>query len=313
MRVLINIMVSIKKTISIATLVILIGIFTYYILKHAKEFKVLLGVSPLIILTLISLFLLIGLGNGLINRCVLEPFNIYLSFKEWFGLAMTTGFYNLITPFKGGMLSKAAYLKNEHKFSYTHFLSSMIGVYVIQYWVVSLVGIFTAMIIYLEYKVLSILVLIVFLVIFVILSTIIFFKIKFPTHKNKIIDKIFEIGNGWNAIKNNKRIVSIAILVISSQVIMFVITNILLYKSIGVNVSISQASFLVTIGLVAGIVSITPGNLGVSEAVSVLSALVLGITPTESLSAAILNRVISMIVLFILGPIFSYKLIKKKK
>ena len=86
----------------------------------------------------------------------------------------------------------------------------------------------------------------------------------------------------------------------------------IIYTAIGIKLTVVQALFLVTISSLAGLVSITPGNLGFAEAVSVLSALVLGISPVQSLSASIVNRAISTIIFFILGPIFSYILLRKK-
>jgi uncharacterized membrane protein YbhN (UPF0104 family) len=70
--------------------------------------------------------------------------------------------------------------------------------------------------------------------------------------------------------------------------------------------------FMSTIGIVAILIQITPSGLGISEAVAVFSGLIIGITPAQSLSVAILSRVVQMIVLFTLGPYYSYKLMKKE-
>ena len=53
-----------------------------------------------------------------------------------------------------------------------------------------------------------------------------------------------------------------------------------------------------------------PALFKILEAIVVFSALTIGITPVESLSTVLLGRAIQMFVLFILGPIFSYILIK---
>ncbi|MFH1289831.1 MAG: hypothetical protein ABIH92_00305, partial [Nanoarchaeota archaeon] len=58
------------------------------------------------------------------------------------------------------------------------------------------------------------------------------------------------------------------------------------------------------------VIGLTPGNLGVQEAIIVFSAATIGITPAESLSAALLGRAVSLVVLFVLGPIFSYMLVR---
>ncbi len=300
-----------KKIVSLGMLALLSVLFIYYIINNADDFRILAKIKPIYIFGLLGIFILNTMCNGLINKYLLEPFNVYLSFKEWFGLAVTTSFYNIITPFRGGALSKAAYLKKKHRFSYMRFISSMIGVYVIQFWIISLVGLLTIFIVAFKYHAFSWIILLLFLGLFSMLTGVIFFKIRLPSHKNKIIDKIFEIGNGWNLIREKKKILIISSIIILVQIILGALNSILLYSAVGVKINILQAIFLTTIGMVAGLASITPGNLGISEAVGVLSALVLGITPTQSLSAGILGRVVTVITLFILGPIFSYKLIKK--
>jgi len=83
------------------------------------------------------------------------------------------------------------------------------------------------------------------------------------------------------------------------------------FKVFGMDLSISAAIFLAAMGSLSLLISITPGGLGISEAIIVFSASTLGITPIQSLSAALAGRLVSVIVLFILGPIFSYLLIKR--
>jgi uncharacterized protein (TIRG00374 family) len=67
---------------------------------------------------------------------------------------------------------------------------------------------------------------------------------------------------------------------------------------------------LTAIGVLGILVAITPAGLGIQEAITVFSALTIGIGATEALSAALLGRAISLVVLFILGPIFSHYLLR---
>ena len=131
---------SIKTIISLTTLIIIISLFAYYIYAHFSEFKELSFENPSLVLPLIALSLINSLLGGIILKYLMEPFNINLKFKEWFGLSVITTFYNTITPFRGGMIAKAVYLKNKHKFSYTNFLATISGIYVINFFAESLVG-----------------------------------------------------------------------------------------------------------------------------------------------------------------------------
>jgi uncharacterized membrane protein YbhN (UPF0104 family) len=81
----------------------------------------------------------------------------------------------------------------------------------------------------------------------------------------------------------------------------------------GITVSYYSCLLLVSIGIFGLIIAVTPAGLGISEAILVFSAATIGITPTESLSVALLGRAVSFVVLFVLGPIFSYLLVKNKR
>ena len=302
-----------KKTLSLTILIVIIAFFIYYIYNNFNSFKTLEFQNPWLLIPLVFITLFSLLLYGFVYKIMLEPFSIKLKLKEWFGLICANNFYNLITPFRGGMIARAVYLKKKYQFSYTNFLSTMVGFYAIQYWIFSFLGIVSLILIYLKFNIFNIIPLIIFLVLFLPLSLIIFFKFQFPKSKYKILNKFFEIGNSWNTIKGNKKIILTSILVVSCIAIFNLISTIILYHFVGINLLVSQALFLITISAVIGMAQITPGNLGIGEVVTVLSALVLGISPPQSLTVAIISRLVSTIILFILGPMFSYILLKKQK
>ena len=82
------------------------------------------------------------------------------------------------------------------------------------------------------------------------------------------------------------------------------------FRVFGFDIDFIKCLFLASLGSLSILISITPAGLGINEAVIVFSALTIGITPAQSLLVALLGRVISFLVLFILGPIFSALLIK---
>jgi hypothetical protein len=59
------------------------------------------------------------------------------------------------------------------------------------------------------------------------------------------------------------------------------------------------------------LINITPGNLGVQEAVTSLAAAILGAGADMGLIAALIVRAVAILAAFILGPIFTYLLSKE--
>ena len=324
-------------------MLIFIALAIYYVKTNYSEFKTLKLQNPTLILIIVPLFLFQYLFISIITKSLLNPFNVKISLYESFGLSITTGFYNLITPFKGGMAARAVYLKKKHGFSYIDFLSTLGASYIITFLITSFLGILSIFLIYLNGGIFSRLLLIIFLVFFlgplfvivfspqiketknsfINMSRIGFSKVTILEHdqeprkhfginSRRVLDKFIKLANSWNLIKNNGKLIFIISLVSLAQLIIGVIMLYLQFRVFGIDVGLAECLFWISIGSLGIIVAITPAGLGINEAIAVFSALTIGITPTQSLSVALLGRAVSLIVLFILGPIFSYILLKKR-
>jgi len=301
-----------KNIFSISALLIILAIAGYYIYNNLSDFKSLTLVNPLYLIILIALFILTYLFIGLVTQNLLYPLGVKLKGFEVFALSIVTGFYNLITPFRGGMATRAVYLKKKHSFPYVHFLASLAGMYVISFLIASLLGIISTILIYLTTGIFSTILFLIFLGIFIPLLAIIILSPKFPEHKNKWINRFIKVINGWHLIKSNLRIIFIISIITLIQFLIGSVMFYLQFRVFGINMGFFQCIFLSAIGNLSLLVSITPANLGVQEAITVFSALTIGITPEQSLSVALLARAIQMIVLFVLGPIFSVILFKHR-
>ena len=317
---------SYTNAIGIIVLLLIIAGFIYYIATHLSDFKQLSLVNPIFILYLAIIVLLFSIASGLILKYTLVPFGIKMKFKEWFGLSTITTFYNTITPFRGGMVAKAVYLKKTHKFSYTDFLANYSGIYIINFLASGLLGMISMWFLYKESSQFNLVIFLIFLAFnkkrfsyFILLAFfipslgVIIFSPNLKDTKYSIINRVINLINGWNKLRRNKLVVFQVIIITIVQLALGAISSTISYHIFGIELTLSQAFFLVSIGTIAGAFSITPGSLGIAEAVAVFSALAIGITPAQSLTVAILGRAVSTIIIFILGPIFSYFLLKNSK
>ncbi|MBS3066696.1 flippase-like domain-containing protein [Candidatus Pacearchaeota archaeon] len=304
---------SYTNAIGIIVLLLIIAGFIYYIATHLSDFKQLSLVNPIFILYLAIIVLLFSIASGLILKYTLVPFGIKMKFKEWFGLSTITTFYNTITPFRGGMVAKAVYLKKTHKFSYTDFLANYSGIYIINFLASGLLGMISMWFLYKESSQFNLVIFLIFLAFFIPSLGVIIFSPNLKDTKYSIINRVINLINGWNKLRRNKLVVFQVIIITIVQLALGAISSTISYHIFGIELTLSQAFFLVSIGTIAGAFSITPGSLGIAEAVAVFSALAIGITPAQSLTVAILGRAVSTIIIFILGPIFSYFLLKNSK
>jgi uncharacterized protein (TIRG00374 family) len=303
----------IKKIISIIVLFLIIAFFIRYIINNLSDFKKLLtfGTSNPLLLIIISIIIIINLFlNGLLLKSLMKPFNIKLKLFEAFGLSTITNFYNLITPFRGGAGVRAIYLKKKHDFPYVHFLATLSAIYVIIFLVGSLAGLLSMLLIWLNYGIFNKLVFLVFLAFFLFLLPIIIFSPRLPESKNKWFNRFIKVINGWHLIKKNRGTIIKIIMISILQLIFNSLIVKLSYSVFNIDISLIKAMFLSTITLLSALIAITPGNLGIGDAINVFSAQIIGVGLTGAIAATILRRIINLVVIFILGPIFSYILIK---
>src|SRR5690606_36208370 len=106
--------------------------------------------------------------------------------------------------------------------------------------------------------------------------------------------------NKWNEFRKHKNVLGLILIFSTIELVVEALRLILQFKIIGVEITFLQGMFLSTLYFLAWIVAITPGGLGIQEAVVVISAKVIGITPVQSIAATIIGRAILAIVLFTL-------------
>jgi len=216
------------------------------------------------------------INNGLVLKYFLEPFDIRLRFKEWFGLSVITTMGNYLTPFRGGAVARAVYLKKRHNFSYSYFLSTLSGIYIIAFLVNSFIGILTVVLLKHFYALFNIFVFTVFMAIFF-LTGIIIFSLEFKETKYSFINKFINVINGWHLIKSNKKIILITSLISLINVAIIVLMMFLEFRVFGVEISLLNVLFLSIVSTLSLFISITPGALGIKEAIVAFTATVINI------------------------------------
>jgi uncharacterized protein (TIRG00374 family) len=296
-----------KNIISGAVLLLTITYLVYYIKNNLQSFKQLTITNPMYLIPLLIFFLLFLYLNGIMLKTLMKPFKIKIKNREAFGLAAITNFYNLITPFKGGAAARAIYLKKKHDFPYINFLATISAIYILIFLVSSLTGILSMLT--LQEKNTPILLALSIFTIF--LLSVVIFSPKIKEKSNKWLNRFIKVINGWHLIKNNKKIITITILIALVQVVLTALNNLIAYQIFGIQITLAKALFIAAIANLSIIIAITPGNLGVGDAINVFTANIIGIPLTEAIAATILLRAVNLAIIFILGPIYSYKLIKK--
>lgn len=262
-------------------------------------------------LTVEQVLLLIGvrilfLGlNGVLLYLIAQKFQVTLRTSEWFGLAYVTALFNYMMPFSGGMLIRATYLKVKHDIAYAQFAAWLAATYFVIFFVTGIINAFLAWQLTTAVPEAWVLVGLFSAMVAGIVILLLIPSFRFPGG-----NRLFRLGNtalnGWDAIKSDNRLLVNLTLF---TVLLFLTNGLsfwLAYHSLGIAVSWSAAFIVSLANIYSAVISLTPGNIGLQEAmVSIFSELT-GAGMEESLLTILLVRATTLVSVFTLGPLYTF-------
>jgi uncharacterized membrane protein YbhN (UPF0104 family) len=291
---------------SIVVLILVVAAMALYLNSQRQLLAALYNISVAAILYLVILRLLFLATNGLFLREFASKFGIRLAVKEWFGLAVITTMGNYITPFSGGLIARATYLKHRHAFPYAQFATLLASNYLVNFWVIGVVAILVLLATQFHWQIA------VFfsLVVIVISLLVVLPAVRLPWG-NRLARLVNAALEGWTLVKSDSNLLA--------RLVAYTLVNILAnglsfwvaYDALGYSLSFGGALLISLLAAFSILVNVTPGNLGIQEAVVSLSSGLLGAGSGQGLLAALLIRAATLVSAFSLGPIFSLLLTKE--
>jgi uncharacterized membrane protein YbhN (UPF0104 family) len=301
---------NVKTIISLALFFMAAAGIGLYLLHHPELIGHVREISPrnMILLFLMSVATLAA--NGLYLRIFAKKFNIHLKWKEWLGLASVTAMGNYLTPFSGGLVARGAYLKNRHDFPYARFLAMLAANYMIAFAVIGVTGVvimltlsgtenFSWPVIFFFLATLSTILLVLFL--------------PSPSigGRNRLLRLVQQALEGMDFIQRDRELLLKLVALTFFNVVVGAFLFFTAFHSIGAAIPFRIALLIYLLTACTVLINITPGNLGVQEAVTSFAAAILGAGADMGLLAALIVRAVTIVSAFALGPFFSYLLSKE--
>lgn len=283
-------------------------LIAFYIARNLDAFRSIISVRWHYILLLLILRVLLLLITGYQRKILYNLFDVHLLPREWFGLAAISAMANLIMPMQAGLATTAAYLKKRHDFPLSRFASVGVALGTLSMGIVSAIGVGATFLYTLRGGTGAGKLAILFILVLASALGVLLLPTMGHAQRNRLECFLNNAGMGMEMIRCSRATIwFISIL----QVLMFFTVAAALYTSLralSLDASFLAAVFLGIVGFYGLIIRITPGNLGVQEAMLTIAAGLLGIGYHEGLAMAALFRTAGIIVVFILGPFFSYVL-----
>ena len=268
------------------------------------------NISPWSMLLLFLVSVATLAANGLCLRIFARKFSIYLKWKEWFGLASVTAMGNYLTPFSGGLVARATYLKHRYDFPYSHFLAMLAAHYMIAFAVISITGIITALT-RIGIENYSWPVLLFFLVTLSTILLVSYAPSMAAGKQYRLLRLVQPALEGFDIIRRDRalwgKLITLTFFNAAAGGLLYFVA----FASVGFAVPFTVALLIYLLTSFTILINITPGNLGVQEAATSLAASILGAGADMGLLAALIVRAVAILSAFALGPIFSYLLSKE--
>lgn len=295
-----------KKYLSKIITLLFLLLFLIYFLFNIEDFEIILNLNPLYTLAIGLLQLSVIFVNALFFIIILKHFKVKINFKESVLVSILTSIGNYFTPFHGGAGVRAVYLKKNYKLTYTSFLSTLTGNYIIIFFVNSLIALVGLIILQSQGLNPSIVLFLFFSILVLILFTIILFPISeklIPSSKaqvlNSYLKKIKVIINGWDKLASNKK----SIIKLTGVTLLNSALGIILYylefRALGITTDIARMTVFSGISSMTLLISITPGSIGIRESVLLLFQNTLSLETNEILSVSIIDRGVYFFVILI--------------
>lgn len=301
-----------KKITNFFTVVILL-LMSYYLYKNRGIFSSLKNldlqyVIYIFLIQFLSVFLI-----ALTNKKVIQILKQVIPLKEAFLLQYANSFLNKIVS-EGGALFRGVFLKEVYKLPYTKYISTIAGLYVINFLTTAVIGLISLGYMYYTSSRISYLVLIFFVAIIVAMILLILVNPRFKNKKeNRIFRWINSILDGWREIKRDKKNLFIFSFLAMAGLFLVSIQSIFVYRGLGYKLGLFESLYMSSLGMITTFVNITPDSIGIREGVYMFTSEIIGLDSDIILLGSLIIRAIGLINTFLIGGISYLKLAPRLK
>lgn len=284
-----------------------LALFLWYGTTHREIFHSLAKVS------LFSIFLIV-VGRminiwttGLFTKWTVEAFTRTLSQSESFMVAVLTAVGNFFGPLFGGLGIRAIYLKKYHNLSYSKFTSTLIGYYLMMFQLNSLMAIGALLVLPKTSQTAYIMA--VFGGWFLVLLVLSLMrlpkreKMAWATRSKPgamVVKVLYDIEDGWHLMLSKpKLLVQMFVLAVVNLLTLYFI-NYVEFWALHIPVSVASMALYTAVVQASLLLSVTPGAVGLREAMLLVISSTLGITVAQIVQVAILDRAIYFVLLAVL-------------
>ena len=296
---------KVKVALSIFVIV-LIGYITKDIwINYPKLYE--LSYGALVYISL--LFLSAQICNGYKLYMFLKRFDVNLKFFEWFGLVSIRSLGNYL-PLSAGSIYNSIYLKYNKNFSYSHFAAVYSVNIIFLMASSSTLGVLLNLIIfiqkgYINLYLLGLFLLLIFFQIIILFPTPVFLK----NHKIRMV--LLQLRGGIDILKSSPVFILKIFFINVFVLILLSFRFFVIFKQLDLSISLIETILIISLMPILNLITVIPGNLGIRESILGGLAELTAQSFSNAFMAGIIDRVVTLLWIFMTGVFFYFKLFKK--
>ena len=293
-----------KRFIPILFFIVVIFLFSYYIYDNSHRLHYLLNFSFFSLLMFFFCTIIGILGRGAINCIIYRLFNVKMSLVEGVAVSLMNTLGNLL-PFSGGLVAKGVYLKKKHNLAYGHYLPATVSLFVVFIGVNGFIGLIGLLYITKGFQ-LETPPILFFAFIFMMLAVLSIW-IPFPSKifPEKWQKNLQNIKEGWQGLGQNKRYFLILCCIQIISLVSVAVRLSLIFQMLSLNVALIYCLIFAAASVLTRLVTIAPGGIGVREAIVGGAGYTLGLNFGLSALVVMIDRIIAILICFIISLFYS--------
>ncbi len=290
---------------TILTILAIVGIGAY-LWVHREELSSIEIAAPAFMIICVAGILANLLATTLMSVLMLRRLDCAITVREAWWLCVIATTANLFTPARAGAGVRAVYLKRVYGLSFPSFVATLFGYYVLSLVICSVAACVALGVLWMNGALPELdesMALVVFGAAGSLVGSLVLACLpRIGAGRNWILDKLSKVTHAWHELRSERRVLGRSVALSAMQFATFAVTFWGAYRALGIEVSPFAALALAAFGCLSSLISVTPGAMGVYEAVVAFTGTVLGLTVVESLAAALLWRATLVACLALLAP-----------
>ncbi|MBN1970368.1 MAG: UPF0104 family protein [Candidatus Delongbacteria bacterium] len=287
------------------TIVILI---LFYLRENDINLEIINNIQPIDFLFIFVTHSIFVLLMSIFNKILINTIDPNVSLLDCIFLQYVNIFFNKLF-LKGGGLYRAIYLKRKYYFSYTLFISTFAGAFLIIVSSQLCIGIISMILIYLFFGRINLIIFFIYLIISIIILMIYKLQPKFKKGSNWVVNKINRVTAGWQIIKNKPGTISNLLLISIFTVVIQAVQLLVIYKSMKFDINYLEVLYLSSLSIILVFINITPDGIGIRESLYAFSSDIVNISRPNLILGSLILRTITFIIASIVG-IISYSILE---